>query len=183
MPAAKARVHMEEKYAWAVRTGNAIQQQALLHGRSGILPAYLKDLTEIKEAFWAFIQAYQQIRYYHGAWAKQIGKQGQGNQLLDKWKDKFLTAEQAQVWNSLNTLRNADTHDEPVLPDISLKQFIRVTHGGGVRMTHDGRIRGGAVEYLAVSAEGEDYDLLHVVTTNLKLMRLFIDTFDQVSYG
>lgn len=181
MPAANARAHMEEKYAWSVRTGTTIQQQAFLLGRSGILPTHLRDFTEIKEAFWAFTQAYQQIRYYHGAWATQIGQQGQGNQLLDQWKAKFLTAEQAQVWDALNKLRNADTHDKPVRPDVNLKQFVRATHDGNVRMTREGKVRGGVVEYLAVSAKGNDYDLLHLVTTNMKLMRLFIDTFDQVS--
>jgi hypothetical protein len=177
MPDKTARAHMEEKYAWAVRTGNTIQQQALLQSR--LVPANLRGFTEIKEAFWAFTQAYQQIRYYHGAWAKQIGKPGKGTELLDQWKAKFLTAEQAQAWDALNKLRNADTHDEPVRPDVGLKQVVRATHDG-VRVTHDGRIRGGVVEYLAVSAKGEDYDLLHLVATNMPLMRLFIDTFDQV---
>jgi outer membrane translocation and assembly module TamA len=171
---------MEEKYAWAVQTGNAIQQQAFLQNRSGILPAYLREFTEIKRGFWAFLQAYQQIRFYHGSWATQTNMQGKGTLLLDKWKDKFLTTEQAQAWGSLNKLRNADTHAEPVFPDICMRKVIRATNGG-VRVTHDGRIRVARVQYLAVRAEGEDYDLLHLVATNMKLMRLFIDTFDQVS--
>lgn len=181
MPATKARAHMEEKYAWAVQTGNAVQHQALLQSRSGILPNYLRDFTEMKSSFWGFLQAYQQIRYYHGAWATQTNRQGQGKRLLDRWKTKFLTVEQTEAWETLNKLRNADTHDEPVLPNISLKQFIRATHNGSVRMTHDGKVRGGVAEYLAVSTEGNDYDLLYLVTTNMRLMRLFVDTFDQVS--
>jgi hypothetical protein len=49
MPDKTARAHMEEKYAWAVRTGNTIQQQALLQSR--LVPANLRGFTEIKEAF------------------------------------------------------------------------------------------------------------------------------------
>jgi hypothetical protein len=179
MSAAKARAHMEEKYAWAAQTCNTIQQQAILQSSVGILPAYLRNFTELKRNFWAFLQAYQQIRFYHGAWATQTNRKGKGTLLLDKWKDKFLTTEQVQAWDSLNNLRNTDTHDEPVLPEVSLRQVIRITDRG-VRVTHDGSVRVAKVEYLAVSAAGKDYDLLHLVVTNLKLMRLFIDTFDQV---
>lgn len=180
MPATKARAHMEEKYAWAVQTSSIIKQQALVQYQSGLIPNYLKDFTEIKRSFWAFLQAYQQIRFYQGAWAKQTTGQNKGTELLDKWKDKFLTNEQIQAWDILNKLRNADTHDEPVLPDISLRHVARATHSGRVRIRHDGRIRVATVEYLAVSSEGKTHDLLDLITTNINLMRLFIDTFDQV---
>jgi len=180
MSAQKTRADMEEKYAWAYHSNSTIQQQALLYKTLGHANDS-NEFSEVKHAFWAFIEAYYQIRAHHGKWAELITGQKKQKILLDKWKSAYLTLEQIDAWEALADFRNDNAHKEAMLPDVSLRQVPRATHDGRIRMTHDGKMRTAVVTYLAVSRDGNDYDLSQLTSTGLILLRQFIDTFDQVS--
>ncbi|MVN76907.1 hypothetical protein GO988_11285 [Hymenobacter sp. HMF4947] len=179
MPAAQIRVSMEEKYAWARQANDVVQEQTRLYHSVNAKEDDPNDLSEAKQAFWSFLQAYQQIRFYHGVWMKQINKPGKATAELDKWKALFLTPEQIQAWDLLNQLRNQDTHDSPVLPDI--KAIPQVLSVNGSAILINGHLVGmGHSKNLVISIANDDHRLAHLTATNLLLLRQFIDTFDQV---
>lgn len=180
MSAQQTRADMEEKYTWAYHSNGTIQQQALLYKTLGHAN-YSNNFSEVKHAFWAFIEAYYQIRAHHGKWAELITGQKKQKDLLDRWKFTYLTPEQIDAWKALADFRNDNAHKYSVLPNISLRQVVRITHDGRIRITHDGGIRGAATTYLAVSMDGKDYDLPQLTTIGLLLLRRFIDTFDQIT--
>lgn len=179
---AAARVHMEEKYRWAEDSLVIIQHEGsdrgpheegepdIVHGT---------DVQKLKHAIWAYLTAYQQIRFYHGKWQKENGIINQSNKHVDKWKTTFLTPEQTTVWDLLNRFRTADTHDEPILPEVSIQVKLRAANGR-IRMANGRPLLAGIKKTLEVSVDGRYYELIFLTTTGLACMRLFIDTIDQV---
>ena len=64
-----ARAHMEEKYQWAEESLSIIRHEGSDYGpHDGDEPgvAHGTDLKKLKYALWAYLTAYQQIRFYHG---------------------------------------------------------------------------------------------------------------------
>jgi len=178
-----ARVHMEEKYRWAEDSLTIIQHEGSdrgphEEGEPGIIHG--TDVQKLKHAIWSYLTAYQQIRFYHGKWQKENGIFNQSNKHVDKWKARFLTPEQTIVWDLLNQFRTTDTHDEPVLPEVSIQTKI-LSVNGKYLIVNGHRVSVGIRKTLEVSVNGRYYELLFLVTTGLACMRLFIDTIDQVS--
>jgi hypothetical protein len=175
MPTSTTRAHMEEKYEWAQQAAEEIKWEA--HKFFGATPP--TDTKKLQRSFWAFLEAYQQIRAHHGRWMKEAKVNKKQGELLDGWKAKFLTSSQSILWDAVYNMRTQNAHSEPVFPDISIREAARVTQTGGIRLTHSGTPRIAIINYVAVKIEKEEYNLLKLVTFTLLALREFIDTFDQ----
>lgn len=181
---------MEAKYEWAQESNAFIQYEALYYrSYSDTRPSGSTDIPKLQQAFWSFLQAYQQIRSYHGVWLKGILGTGYGNQYMDLWKIKFLTPAQAQAWDLLRDLRNEDAHNEPLIPNISVKYFTDGSSYSAAYGPYGSSTSAGiGPKYIPVYGNkevvigiaGAEYNLLTLTTDNLLSMRKFIDTFDQV---
>jgi hypothetical protein len=82
---------MEEKYEWAQQAAEEIKWEA--HKFFGVTPP--TDTKKLQRSFWAFLEAYQQIRAHHGRWMKEAKVNKKQGELLDGWKAKFLTSSQS----------------------------------------------------------------------------------------
>lgn len=172
---------MEEKYEWANKANSDIQYESAYYraySANDDRPGSETDVPKLKHAFWSFLQAYQQIRFYHGAWVADSGKKGQGNKIVDNWKGQFLTSDEIKAWDLMNTIRTADTHDKPVLPNINV-QIVRFVAGGAMLMA-GGHYLGAGQKEVKINIQGIEHDLIWLSSTALLLLRRFIDTFDQV---
>lgn len=179
-----ARAHMEEKYQWAEESLAIIRDESSDFGphkedEPGII--YGTDSQKLKYALWAYLTAYQQIRFYHGKWQKENGLVNLSNKYVDKWKADFLTLEQTIVWDLLNKFRTLDTHNEPVLPEISIRKRVLRIQDNKILMVNGKALAIGRRKTLEVNIEGRYYELLFLVTTGLICLRIFVDTVDQVS--
>lgn len=178
-----ARAHMEEKYRWAedslvIMRHEGSDKGPNKEGEPGTVHG--TDVQKLKHAIWAYLTAYQQIRFYHGKWQKENSIINQSNKHVDKWKADFLTPNQTTVWDLLNQFRTTDTHDEPILPEVSVQTKI-LTVNGKYLIVNGNRVSVGRQKTLEVSVNGRYYELLFLANTGLECMRLFIDTIDQVS--
>lgn len=178
-----ARAYMEEKYCWAEESLGIIRNEGSDYGphdEHGLGVIHGTNIQKLKHALWAYLTAYQQIRFYHGKWQKENGIVNQSTKYVDKWKDDSLTHEQVAVWNLLNKFRTVDTHDEPIFPEVSV--LTRVASANGRILSVNGKIVGlSRRKILEVSIEGRYYELLFLVNTGLECMRLFIDTIEHTS--
>jgi len=177
-----ARVHMEDKYRWAEDSLNIIHHESndqehdeesspgTIHGT---------DVQKLKQAIWSYLTAYQQIRFYYGKWQKENGIINKSNKYIDKWKINFLTSEQTIVWDLLNRFRTVDTHDEPILPGISVQ--LKILGINNKSLMINGKRVGIRRKTVEISVDGRYYELVFLATTGLICMRIFIDTIDQVS--
>jgi len=177
-----ARANMQEKYEWAAKQNEIIQRQANSHGPFHTQAMLTRDLTAVKQAFWTFLQAYQQIRFYHGAWLRNTNRQNQGNRLLDAWKAKFLNAKQAEAWDALNALRTEDTHNQPVIPEVTLRPVpiavIRADNTSSAEL-EESDIVDIPMQYFEVKILGKNHIISSLVAKNMIMLEWFIDTFDQ----
>jgi hypothetical protein len=171
------RAYMEEKYEWAQQAYQEIQLEA----QDFFGATAPTDVKKLQRSFWAFLEAYQQIRAHHGKWAEKNTGKKQQNALLDEWKATFLTEQQSTLWDMARDIRTLNAHSEPVYADITVQEVSRVTHTGRTRITHNGQARNAVVRYIAVQFNNTEYNLLQLVSTTLLGLRQFIDTFDYAS--
>ena len=84
------------------------------------------------------------------------------------------------MWNLLNRFRTADTHEEPIFPDVSVQLKVRGINGRAL-MVNGHLISAGRQKTMEVNIDGRYYELTNLVTVGLTCMRLFIDGIDQVA--
>ncbi|WBA43178.1 hypothetical protein [Hymenobacter canadensis] len=172
---------MEEKYAWAEASWRIIEYEALHIKPSTDPDRRGTDEVKLKHAVWSFLQAYQQIRFYHGRWQKENGINNLATKYIDRWRADFLTPEQSYVWGLLNQIRTQDTHDEPLLPTVHVLVRVRGQNGRARAINGKFLVELNRTKTIEVKVVERYYELTNLIITGLACMRLFIDSFDQVS--
>jgi hypothetical protein len=97
----QARVDMLEKLGWAQRSLDRMKQTPK------------DDPVATQDHFWSYLHAAQLVWFYFGRWVKEAGRTGPKG-LLDQWKQRALSPKQAEIWKTLNELRDVDAHVKPV---------------------------------------------------------------------
>ncbi|QIL75022.1 hypothetical protein [Hymenobacter sp. HDW8] len=180
MDAAIARAGMEEKYAWAAEVAAVIDYEALDYKPVSGPDRIETDETKVRRSFWTFLQAYQQLTFYHGKWRYANGIRNQATKYVDRWRLEQLTPEQSKVWGLLNRIRTIDTHQEPVMPTLHVQFKVLGVNGRGL-VLNGNLVEVGRRKTLEVQVGSRYYELTNLTRTGLKCMRLFIDTFDQIN--
>jgi hypothetical protein len=122
------------KLEWAIRSIKKIENSN-------------KDKIEIQDNFWSFLTAYQQIWFYFNRWIeiqfpllKPNERKEFAKNMIETWKTTKLDDAERNAWDTLQKLRNHDTHREPIYPEVIEKTIVFHNGQGIVFRNSEGKI-------------------------------------------
>lgn len=141
-----------------------------------------KDVNEVQYNFWSFLTAFQQSWFYYNKLIKELNPTLQGEKLkalslkiINDWKENDLDEKERISWDVLQTLRNHDTHFDPVKANYEIKFVSLADCNGYLLKDRDGAYLLVKSEELIIQFNEKEYDLENLVTNGIKCVNKLID--------
>jgi len=136
------------------------------------------DQKDVQDFFWACMDSLRATWFYFGRWLELNGLGGKGGQLVDDWKDDRSRGVDHWTFDVLATLRNNNTHVEPVMAKSETRGMLMAR--GGKLLARDGKLMVKQVRYWAVDTGGRKHDVTGLAEAAIRVYRRFAAEFDQM---
>ena len=168
--AAETRANMQEKYAWAVRSANRMEE------------AYQDGPASVQDHFWSFLHGVHLIWFYFGRWVKHERPGAKAQSLVEQWKTRNLSQAERAAWDQIEKLRNEDAHVQPIQarkPEGGhLLKSARTGHL--LKSAKTGHLLRSKRKSYRVIQGGTEVELLPLCKAGIRAFEKFVDTFDSV---
>ncbi|WP_289056257.1 hypothetical protein [Carboxylicivirga marina] len=164
-PVDNAICNIETKLDWAIRSYNKMLSSS-------------DDNDELKDSFWSFLSAFQTSWFYYNKLIEELypdlstkKRKQKSLEIINSWKKRELSESELKSWDTLQTLRNEDTHRIPLKANYELRSDIATDFNGDVFTDYDGTPFTIEADHVFVVFNQEEFSIKYLAENGIESIR------------